>query len=98
MEIRLGYKHHCDIVTWNVRCAQGNKYTIVMRDEALGHLVGINIAYKSDATMSMKDMIIKKRKDVKFSGYDGYAWAAHLHMDLEGGWRDDAKRFMKMKA
>ena len=97
VEIRPGYKYHCDIITWNVRSAQGNKYTIVLRDEATGHFVAESIAYRSDAADGVRRQIVKRRKDVKFMEYDGYEWAAHLHLDLEGGWRDDAKKFMNIK-
>ena len=94
-DTRPGYTWNADIVTWDVRNRHGEKYTMVMRDEATGFYEVFNMKLRSDCIRMLSDIIAARREDDKYK-YPDYKWMAALKLDLAGEFRPEAAEIRQL--
>jgi hypothetical protein len=91
-ELRVGYRWHCDTITWNKRNRHGEKYTCAMICETSGFIEHFNCTTRDELPEGVEGMIKRLRANPDFKGH-AYELVSELRLDLEGAWSDKATHF-----
>ena len=85
-ETRIGHTWGFDLLVWKTESAQGNKYTLVMRDYKTGKFIVRHMRNKSDLTDVMESVIVDTRADSRFKlpADAGYELISVLKCDCAG--------------
>ena len=94
-ELRSGYIFSMDMITWSHRSEEGNKYSIVLRDNATHAFEILNLYLKSDATSSIEEWVTDLRSNPIFDAMS-YPICMFLKTDNDGAWGETNVEFQDM--
>jgi hypothetical protein len=96
-EVRRGHTWDGDILTWEHRSEQGNKYQITLRDRMSRAVKYLYIKNRDDALEAVKEWIVFQRTLPEFQDM-GYEFASLLVLDRAGEWGEENQAWDKFMA